>query len=416
MAGVSVMRSRAVQVDPSELPSDGVSGRGMGEPSGPKVYFRIHFGDKSLQFKLCSDSCFRVLFSKMDVVGSFVWHGVALDAELTPRQYNMKPGEENCVSVNVVRDASREHTYAKEIELNDVARAHAYQRRVAEERASRLEAELDQSQAQIYALHSELRQLTEQSTKALHRERSRNAELEQRVDSLQQTVEHLQLQQQRLTSMHSASAAAAAMSPPRYMQATKSSSLAANSTTGASPLPKGRHPFTQPLEVALKPADPTRRLQAELEAWQSSVLFSAAREGAPGTAREVSLSTQLSSRQSDADRPFGSARDTPRQGDLEKVSKITVHVTYVDEQQQMERNLGHIVAPCTTRSNAVSLASLLHLVKLPVDVDCSLMDCTLCLFRTATSEHEVVPPTDAHRVYVFNDDTLFLARIDPLAT
>jgi hypothetical protein len=230
MSSFAMLRSRAVQVEPSDLPPEyGVSGNGTGEPRGPKVYFRIQFGDKTLQFKLANDSVLRVLFSKMDVVGVFVWHGVVLDGELTPRHYGMKAGEENCVTLHVARDPNRSQTYAREIESNDVARAHAYQRRIAEDKAQRLEAELEQSQQQVYALHAELRQLTESGVKALQTERVKNAELEQRVDSLQQMIEYLQLQQQQQWAAsaggkHFAASGGATRSPPRYMQPTKSSS------------------------------------------------------------------------------------------------------------------------------------------------------------------------------------------------
>eukprot|EP00760_Papus_ankaliazontas_P005901 PhM_4_TR12802/c0_g1_i1/m.34106 len=70
------------------------------DPHGPKVYFRCVVPDgRTLQLKLAEDACFGVLFSKLPSPGPYEWHGVCLDASLTPSHYNMNSGEENCVTL-----------------------------------------------------------------------------------------------------------------------------------------------------------------------------------------------------------------------------------------------------------------------------------------------------------------------------
>ena len=133
------------------------------EPRGPKVFFRIVYDDKVLQFKLSCDCCFKVMFAAVNVRADFVWHGVVLDEHLAPADYNMLPGEEHTSTIQVVRSSLRHTTHAEDIAANDVARSLGFRLRLQEEKNERLELELDQMEAQIANLHRELQSVADRS-------------------------------------------------------------------------------------------------------------------------------------------------------------------------------------------------------------------------------------------------------------
>lgn len=139
--------------------------------SDEKAYFRLSFEGRSLQFRLPMSSALAVLFSKVPVVGDFVWHGIVLDGSLTPLHYNMLPGEENCSFVQVVVNHRKALTYADEIMANDAVRAVSFRLRLQEEENDALKVEIDELQAQIFSLHRELSSVTELCGKKIEEER-----------------------------------------------------------------------------------------------------------------------------------------------------------------------------------------------------------------------------------------------------
>lgn len=160
-----------------------------------KCFFRVVFEGRTLQFKLPRDCALAVLFSKVPVVGDFVWHGIVLDSSLTPTHYNMLSGEENCATIHVAISNHRVSTYADDVVVNDAIRAAGFRLRLQEEENDAIKVECDELRAQIFALHRELSSVVEVNAQRLDDERLKNEDLHEK---------HLQIQAafRRLESEH----------------------------------------------------------------------------------------------------------------------------------------------------------------------------------------------------------------------
>ncbi len=311
----------------------------------------------------------------------------------------MRPGEDSVVTLTMVRDPSRATTNADDIELNDIARSHAYKRRLAEEKSNRLEAELDEAQRQIHALHAELRRLTDRYAEEAERSSAARVEMEQRCDSLQQLVDHLQEQRARMTHVESLSVNRPS-SNSRLLHG-DSGTVSPNRSRRDNP---ERRATTQPVvspaaaRTATKPSVQTvRRLEEELTQLQHST-FAGSREprAQPKELEESLVSSSIRS----SHRPTVQAvRQEP--------PAFVIHVVYVDEGSQIEKALGDVVHPGPA---PLAVAQMMSLIRMPPDISTSVLDCTLCLLRGDGSGHVVVEHNDT-RTLVKNNDTLYIAKM-----
>jgi hypothetical protein len=168
-------------------------------------------------------------------------------------------------------------------------------------------------------------------------------------------------------------------------------------------------PRTRSPGAAAGGADPSsRRLQQELDAWQSSVVFSNSRTVVDSRGYDDAADTPFAARQQQQQQQ----QPPPRPSSSAPAADARVSVTFVDESRQLERNLGTLVAPPTTSAGGVALADILHLIALPDDANCAVRDCTLCLMRVGAAEHEVIEFADAPITFVHDGDTLFIARME----
>lgn len=163
-----------------------------------KCFFRIVFEGRTLQFKLPSTCALAVMFSKIPVIGDFVWHGIALDSSLTPTHYNMLCGEENCATVHVVVSNHRSTTHADEIIMNDAVRAAGFRLRLQEEENDALKVECDELRAQIFALHRELSTVVELNAQKLEEERLKREEVHEKHLHLQAAFRRLESEHELL--------------------------------------------------------------------------------------------------------------------------------------------------------------------------------------------------------------------------
>jgi hypothetical protein len=160
--------------------------------SNEKCFFRIVFEGRTLQFKLPKASALSVMFSKIPVVGDFIWHGIVLDGALSPMHYNMLPGEENCATLHVVLNSHRVSTFGDDIVVNDAIRAAGFRLRLQEEENDSLKIECDELRAQIFALHRELSSVVENNAQRLEEERRKREEVLEKNLQLQAAFRRLE--------------------------------------------------------------------------------------------------------------------------------------------------------------------------------------------------------------------------------
>lgn len=157
-----------------------------------KCFFRVVFEGRTLQFKLPFTTAFNVLFSRVPVVGDFVWHGIVLDGSLSPAHYNMLCGEENCATLNVVLNTRKSSTVLDDIQASDAVRAVSFRLRLQEEENDALKVEVDELQAQIFSLHRELNNVVELQSKRLIAETKLRDEVQEEKNELLATVRRLE--------------------------------------------------------------------------------------------------------------------------------------------------------------------------------------------------------------------------------
>ena len=163
----------------------------------PKVYFRVLFEDRALQFKLALDVQLIVLFSKIHARGvDYLWHDVRLDPWLRPVDYDMHPGEANTVSLRIVRGDKNSKAITSERNGNES---------IAESASIALPNSAMESIAAGLTTHFEellAHDMVRSMRHELRLQRRRNDELVDEVDELHQVVEAITTQVSDLRLQH----------------------------------------------------------------------------------------------------------------------------------------------------------------------------------------------------------------------
>lgn len=373
------------------------------------MYFRVVFEGRVLQFKLPITSSLSVLFAKVPVVGDFVWHGIVLDGSLSPSHYNMLPGEQHCVTIHVVLNHRNAMTYADEVMTSDAVRSVSFRLRLKEEENDSLRVELEELQAQIFALHRELNNVVEASAARVDEERRQRDLLAEERTELLATVRRLEAENDLMKRRKQFQQT---LSKPHALYEILSDSI----STGAR-LPPGTEGLVTPIQQQARFT--TATAGTSLNAAEVTPVASARGSRTGSTAAAVTVvDFDFPLADGGGTGPSTSVRDAqqlmPRHQPSAalEVGHVVVQCVLMNESSQTHMELPSLDVPVPAtvekaiRCAVVTKASNGSAIVPPID------QCMICL-RSKEGEYTVVNLEDAASLNapVVSGDTLYIAQL-----
>ena len=338
--------------------------------SDDKAYFRIIFGEQTLQFKLPLSSPLIVMFAKVPVKGDFVWHGITLDETLAPFHYNMLPGEENCATLHVVSNHKRSRTYAEDVLVNDTVRSVNLRLRIQEEENEKLKVEMDDLRAQIFVLQRELANVEDIAAKRIEEERVKRDMTNEEKATLEAAFKRLEAEHEVVKK-----------------QSLRRLGLERTHVPAAEAETPQRRTSVKPAAASME------QLKSDLSVWKSNQTPLANASSTAPVAQFQSVAAAATS-----------------------APQLAVNVVFMDEAAQKEVELPPLVLPnsVTSRGTPCTLSIVLQeLAKQQPSVIPPVNRCMICVKSSSSKEYTVldIQQPEVLNTIINHNDTLYVAKM-----